>query len=65
VTASLEAAKRVGQQIGDAVAAQEAVEQILRETPARGNRALPSGGSSSAAGPDDHTPIEGVPAARG
>jgi eukaryotic-like serine/threonine-protein kinase len=63
VTASLEAAKRVGEQIGDAVAAQEAVEQILRETPARGNRALPAADPSS----DDRadTPIDGTPASRG
>jgi serine/threonine-protein kinase len=65
VTASLEAARRVGDQITEAVAAQEAVERILRETPARGNRALPSEGAADAADSDERTPIDGVPAARG
>jgi eukaryotic-like serine/threonine-protein kinase len=66
VTASLDAAKRVGDQISEAVAAQEAVERILRETPARGNRALPSTRTEAAAGlDDDRTPIDGVSAARG
>jgi serine/threonine-protein kinase len=63
VTASLEAAKRVGDQIGEAVAAQEAVEQILRETPARGNRALPAADTKSAS--DARTPLDGTPATRG
>jgi serine/threonine-protein kinase len=64
VTASLEAAKRVGDQIGEAVAAQEAVERILRETPARGNRALPAAESLHSADEAD-TPIDGTPASRG
>jgi len=63
VTASLDAATRVGDQIEEAIAAQDAVERILRETPARGNRALPAADPSS----DDQadTPIDGTPASRG
>jgi eukaryotic-like serine/threonine-protein kinase len=64
VTASLEAARRVGDQIGEAVAAQEAVERILRETPARGYRALPAMDSTRAT-VDPDTPIDGTPASRG
>lgn len=64
VTASLEAARRVGDQIGEAVAAQEAVEQILRETPARGSRALPAVDSKQSEA-DADTPLDGTPASRG
>jgi serine/threonine-protein kinase len=64
VTASLEAARRVGDQIEQAVAAQEAVERILRETPARGVRALPAADSIQSDG-DADTPINGTPASRG
>jgi hypothetical protein len=64
VTASIEAAKRVGDQISEAVAAQEAVERILRETPAGGKRTLPSA-TPLKASDDADTPIDGTPAARG
>jgi hypothetical protein len=64
VTASIEAAKRVGDQIGEAVAAQEAVERILRETPARGKRALPFSASPET-GADADIPFDGTPAPRG
>ncbi|MEO8564397.1 MAG: protein kinase [bacterium] len=62
VTASLEAAKRVGDQISEAVAAQEAVERILRETPARGNLTQRSGSGTRT---DADIPLDGIPATRG
>jgi serine/threonine-protein kinase len=70
VTASIEAARRIGDQIGDAVAAQDEVERLLRQvTPSHGSLALPpSGTAPSDDGDDDddaHTPIDGVTAARG
>jgi hypothetical protein len=55
VTASLDAARRVSDQIADSIAAQAAVEQLLREQP-------PALGSGDA---DTDTPIEGGAAARG
>jgi serine/threonine-protein kinase len=61
VTASLEAAHRVGMQISEAVAAQDEVERLLRQvTPARAHPAVPSHAEES--GNDADTPIGGVPA---
>ena len=55
VTASLDAARRVGDQIAESLAAQAAVEQLLREDLR----------SPSASDADSDTPIAGVPAATG
>jgi hypothetical protein len=55
VTASLDAARRVGDQIAESIAAQAAVEHLLREQ----SPALRSGDQ------DTGTPIDGVTAARG
>jgi serine/threonine protein kinase len=55
VTASLDAARRVGDQIAESIAAQAAVEQLLREQP-------PTLGSGAQ---DSDTPIDGVAAAQG
>jgi len=53
VTASLDAARRIGDQIADAVAAQAAVEQLLREAPT----------APHADDEDSNTPVGGVTAA--
>jgi serine/threonine-protein kinase len=64
VTASLDAARHIGDQIGHSVMAQEAVESLLREV-----RTSPLGSPPERAGDpqtdDDDTPVSGVPAASG
>jgi hypothetical protein len=61
VTASLEAAQRVGAQIGEAVAAQDEVERLLRQvTPARAFPVVPV--DATEIDDDADTPIDGVPA---
>ena len=61
VTASLEAAQRVGEQISLAVEAQTEVETLLRPERLRADEALPA---SAAEDDDADTPIDGVPAVR-
>jgi hypothetical protein len=56
VTASLDAARRIGVQIGESVAAQDEVERLLRDT---------TPPFEETEHDDDDTPVEGVPAARG
>ncbi len=64
VTASLDAARRIGEQIGDSVMAQDAVESLLRDV-----RTSPPAASlehdDAAEHDDDDTPVSGVPAASG
>jgi eukaryotic-like serine/threonine-protein kinase len=64
VTASLEAARRIGDQIGDSVLAQDAVESLLRDV-----RTLPPASplehDHEGETDDDDTPVSGVPAASG
>jgi predicted Ser/Thr protein kinase len=57
VTASLDAAKHIGDQIAQSLAAQEAVEQLLAPT---GRRAMPAKAED-----EDDTPVGGVTAAHG
>jgi hypothetical protein len=57
VTASLDAAKHIGDQIAQSLAAQEAVEQLLAPT---GRRAMPAKVED-----EDDTPVGGVTAAHG
>ncbi|HET9011354.1 MAG TPA: protein kinase [Gemmatimonadaceae bacterium] len=63
VTASLDAARRIGQQISEALDAQEQVERLLRRT----TRDLRGPSASSIVEDDDDadTPVSGVPATRG
>ena len=67
VTASIDAARRIGDQIGDALAAQAEVERLLRQvTPAHGSFVLPPAVAHLDDASDDaHTPIDGVASARG
>jgi hypothetical protein len=62
VTASLDAARHIGEQIGDSVMAQDAVESLLRDV-----RTSPPASAldHDAERDDDDTPVEGVPATRG
>jgi hypothetical protein len=57
VTASLDAARRIGVQIGESVAAQEEVERLLRDS------STPPFDETQP--DDDDTPVSGVPAASG
>jgi serine/threonine-protein kinase len=64
VTASLDAARRIGEQIGDSVMAQDAVESLLRDV----RTAPPASAREHEAEhepDDDDTPVSGVPAASG
>ena len=66
VTASLEAARRIGAEIGRAVDAQREVETILRERPSSDARLLDAPYSDETDESDDaDTPVGGVPAAGG
>lgn len=60
VTASLDAAQRIGEQIGESVVARDAVESLLREVRPP---AVPH--ADEPAHEDDDTPVGGVPAASG
>jgi hypothetical protein len=64
VTASLDAARHIGEQIGDSVRAQDAVESLLRDVgtvpPAPAREPDPERTHD-----DDDTPVSGVPAASG
>jgi hypothetical protein len=62
VTASLDAARHIGERIGDSVMAQDAVESLLRDV-----RTSPPAPAleHDAERDDDDTPVEGVPATRG
>jgi serine/threonine-protein kinase len=62
VTASLDAARHIGERIGDSVRAQDAVESLLRDV-----RTSPPASAleHDAERDDDDTPVEGVPATRG
>jgi eukaryotic-like serine/threonine-protein kinase len=63
VTASLEAARHIGQQIADSLGAQAEVERLLRHTTASLVRRDAHG--SGRADDDANTPASGVPATRG
>lgn len=63
VTASLDAARRIGQQISESLEAQHEVERLLQQT----TRDLRARGASQIVADDDDadTPVSGVPATRG
>jgi serine/threonine-protein kinase len=62
VTASLDAARRIGRQISDSLEAQHEVERLLRET----TRDLRASAAPDVQDDDDaDTPVSGVPATRG
>ncbi len=63
VTASLDAARQIGQQISDSLGAQAEVERLLRSTSTRRD---PEPNAADASADDDaDTPVSGVPATRG
>ena len=61
VTATLDQARRIGDRIGESIAARREVEQLLLDTRER-TEAVPR--PPSALGDDADTPVEGVPATR-
>jgi hypothetical protein len=65
VTASLDAARQIGQQIADSLGAQAEVERLLRRTTASLARGTTSRRGAGKSDDDSDTPAHGVPATRG
>jgi recombinational DNA repair ATPase RecF len=63
VTASLDAARQIGQQISESIDAQREVERLLRRAVTGPLREAPS--APTADDDDADTPVSGVPATRG